>query len=264
MILYSLCDSVANPTRTVVMDVELYQILLIAVVAMFASFIQSTTGFGFGIFAMMFFPYLISFKEANMISTILGAFTSFMVIITFFRNIHWKNVIFPLAGSVVSLYLAVSFVSGQANSTLTLLLGIALLVLSIYFFFFSSKLHIRITWYTGLIAGILSGLMNGLFSMGGPPVVIYFLQSEKDSDTYLATLSAFFVLSNLNSIIAKSISGFFTVNVAVCVLVGAIGMLIGSLLGKKVFRKLNAQVLRKVVYGFMAISGVINIVSVVL
>jgi uncharacterized membrane protein YfcA len=240
---------------------EIYQLLLIGVIAMCGSFIQSVTGFGFGIFAMMFLPHLLMFTEANMTSSILGALTSIFVLITMIRYVDWKNIIFPLAGSFVGTFVAVTFIKSQTNSMLTLLLGIVLFLLSIYFFFFSNKIHIKITWYTGIIAGLLSGIMGGMFAMSGPPAVIYYMQSEKDSKRYLATLSAYFVISNIYSIAIKAFSGFVTVNVLTGLITGVIGMEIGTIVGKTIFKRMNAQMLKKAVYGFMAVSGVVNIIT---
>ncbi len=240
---------------------EIYQLILIAAIAMCGSFIQSVTGFGFGIFAMMFLPQLLMFTEANMLSSILGALTSIFVLLTMLKHVDWKNIIFPLAGSFVGTFVAVTFIKSQTNSTLTLLLGIVLFSLSIYFLFFSNRIHIKITWYTGIIAGLLSGIMGGMFAMSGPPAVIYYMQSEKDSKSYLATLSAYFVISNIYSIAVKAFSGFVTVNVLTGLITGVIGMAIGTVIGKTIFKRMNAQMLKKAVYGFMAVSGIANIIT---
>ena len=172
------------------MEIELYQLILIALVALGASYIQSVTGFGFGIFAMIFLPYLLVYTEANVLSSILSCCTSVTVAAVMLKKINWKNLIFPVLSCTVTTFLAVRFVKSQDNKMLTLLLGIALICLSLYFLFFSGKIKIKPTWYAGLIAGLLSGLLGGMFSISGPPVVIYFLQSEKDPDHYLATISA--------------------------------------------------------------------------
>ncbi|MBQ9079960.1 MAG: sulfite exporter TauE/SafE family protein [Clostridia bacterium] len=243
------------------MDIEIYQLILIAIIALGASFIQSVTGFGFGIFAMTFLPYILAYQEANVLSSILGTCTSVTVAVTLFRHIHWKNIIFPLIGSTVAAYVTVALIKDQADTTLKLMLGIVLIVLSVYFFFFSSKMHIKPSWYMGLILGTLSGITNAIFSMGGPPAVIYFMQSEKDSNDYIATLSAFFIISNINSIIAKASAGFVTVNVWIALTVGVVGMALGATIGKCVFKKLNAAMLKKAVYGVMAVSGVVNIIT---
>ena len=243
------------------MELQIYQLLLIAAIALGASYTQSVTGFGFGIFSMMFFPYILLYTESNILSSILSAFTSITVAALTFKKINWKNLIFPLIGCLFATYFAVEFIGSQKNEVLLLILGAVLLVLSVYFFFFSSKIKIKPTPIAGLIAGVISGIMGGMFAIGGPPVVIYFIQSEKDSDSYLATISAYFVLSNVISITTKAAAGFITPNVWVSLAAGAVGMATGSLIGKLTRDKMNANMLKKAVYGFMAISGIINVVT---
>jgi len=112
-----------------------------------------------------------------------------------------------------------------------------------------------------LIAGLLSGVLGGLFAMSGPPVVIYFMQSEEDSDHYLATLSAYFVISGLSSVLIKAGAGFITVNVWAGFAIGLFGMALGAIIGKKTRQQIKPQLLKKIVYAIMAVSGVINIVT---
>ena len=243
---------------------ELYELFFIMMIVMVAGFIQSVTGFGFGIFAMIFLPYLLTYTEANTLSSMLSMLTSLLVILATFRNVSWKNLIFPLVSCTVTTYLSVIFIKSQKNDTLLLLLGIALFLLSVYFFFFSGKIKIKPTWYAGLIAGMFSGFMGGMFSIGGPPVVIYYMQSEKDSDHYLATISAYFVISGAISITAKATAGFITANVWFSLAVGVLGMALGSLIGKKARKNIKPSVIKKSVYGVMAVSGIVNVLQVVL
>ena len=240
---------------------DFYILALVAAVAFGASLVQNVTGFGFGIVAMMFLPNLLVYTEANVLSSMLGTVTSTLVVFSMYRKVDWKNLIFPLIGSVVANYFAINFVKGAENKLLILLLGIALLALSVYFFFFSDKIKIKPSWYVGLTVGLISGVMSGLFSIGGPPVVIYFLQSEETTDRYLATVSMYFVLSGIISISMKAASGFITVNVLLGLALGLLGMLIGAFLGKRIRGRANPKLIRKSVYAVMAVSGVIHIVS---
>ena len=157
------------------MEIEIYQLILLAIIAFFASYIQSVTGFGFGIFAMMFLPSLLLYTEANMVSSMLSVLTSVFVMVQTFKNASFKNTVFPILGFLVTTIISVMFLKSAKNEILTMLLGFALFALSIYFFFFSNKVKIRAIWYAGLIAGLLSGVLGGLFAMSGPPVVIYFM-----------------------------------------------------------------------------------------
>ena len=243
------------------MDIEIFQLLLIALIVFSASYIQGIAGFGFGVIAMIFLPRLLLYTEANVLAGILSTVCSLVLLFSIWRKIHWKNLIFPFAGSIVTNYLAVAFMKGAANQTMILLLGIALVLLSIYFFFFSGKIKICAVWYTGLIAGMLSGLMSGLFAIGGPPVVIYYLQSEKDNETYVATLSAFFIFSGVVGISMKVASGFVTTNVLWGILFGALAMLVGTFLGNRTRNGISPALVKKVIYGVMGLSGVVNIAT---
>ena len=242
------------------MEIETY-LILIAVVALAASYVQSVTGFGFGIVAMIFLPSFLLYTEANALSSVLSTVTSVLVVVATYRKINWKNLVFPLVGSLIANYFAVAFAKNAKNELLVLLLGIALFILSVYFFFFSNKIKIRACWYTGLIAGLISGVMSGLFSIGGPPVVVYYMQSEEDTEGYLATISAYFVLSGIVTVALKAVAGFITTNVLWGIAVGLLAMLFGAFLGKKTRAKAKPQMIKKAVYGVMAVSGLVNVIT---
>ena len=235
--------------------------ILVATVTFAASYIQGATGFGFGIFAMIFLPHLLLYTEANVISTILSSLSSLFVAILMFRKIHWRNISFPIIGCLFSTYIAVSFIKGQSPQILSLLLGIALFLLSIYFFCFSDKIRLKPTWYAGLTAGALSGILGGMFSIGGPPVVIYFMQSEDEFDRYFATISAYFVFSGIITVSIKAAAGFITVPVWIALAVSVPAMLAGSYIGKRTKDHINPNIVKKIIYGFMAMSGLTNIIT---
>lgn len=243
------------------MESDILRFVLVAIITLIASYIQGATGFGFGIFAMIFLPRILAYTEANVFSSILSSLSSLFIAILMLHKIHWKNILFPLIGCLASTYIAVSFIKTQSSQTLTLLLGIALFILSMYFFFFTDKIKIKPTWYSGLTAGVVSGIMSGMFAIGGPPVVIYFMQSEEDSEQYVATISTYFVLSGIISVGTKAAAGFITTSVWIALAVGMLGMLLGSLVGKWTRDRINPKMVKKIVYGFMAISGIINVIT---
>jgi uncharacterized membrane protein YfcA len=223
------------------------------------------TGFGYGIFVMMFFPHFMpTYGEANALSGMISAATSIVVAFSMRKHIQWKLIPAPLIGSIITSHIAVRFMSGQTDKTLKLLLGIVLILLSIYFFFFAGKIKFKPSLWKGVIAGAISGVMNGLFAMGGPPMVIYFMVSSKDMKDYLATIQLYFALSNIYTTAIKAAAGYVTKEVLVFFVIALISALVGIEIGKKIFSRCKPDVLKKAVYGFMAISGVINIVTTIL
>ncbi len=230
------------------------------------SIIQRVTGFGFGIWAMIFLPTLLggSHPQATLVSSIMSLVSCSLVAFTMLKTVDWKNLVFPLIGyAVISLPCNILMVKAS-NDLLSLALGVALLAMSVYFIFFSGKIKIKPTAPAGLICGGLSGFMGGFFAMGGPPVVVYYLQSSPDKLVYLATIQMYFVMSNAVNTTVKIANGLFTKEVAILSAIGTLGMLLGLCIGKKIFNKLDGTLLRRIVYGFMAASGAFNIVKAVI
>ena len=233
---------------------ETVSVLLCALVTLASSYVQSVTGFGFGILSMIFLPSLLPYTGANALSSTLSTFTSLFTLIIMRRHVNLKNLLFPSIGCLVSTFFAVAFIKQQSNKTLILLL-------SVYFFFFSDKIKIKPTPLAGFIAGALSGIGNGMFAIGGPPAVIYFLQSEESSEKYMATISAFFVISGAVSVGSKVVLGFMTPLVLIAIAVGFFAMLAGAFIGKWTRDKIRPDFVKKTIYAFMAMSGAVNIVT---
>lgn len=241
-------------------------IFIVILVATVGSTIQRVTGFGFGIFAMLFLTRIITvYGEANALSGLLSFTSTLIVALAHAKRVDWKNLLFPCIGFAVISVPSILLMKKLDNRVLLIMLGVALILLSGYMFFFSSKIKIKPSPFTGLAAGGFSGILGGIFSMGGPPVVIYFMQSEgDDKDRYLATIQMYFLLSNVYGTTVKAINGFITKEVLILATFGTVGMIAGIFIGKLIFKKLRVDILRRVVYCFMAVAGVVNIVSAIL
>ena len=247
------------------MTEELIFALAVCAAASFVgAFTQRVSGFGYGIIVMIFFTQVLMHKEAQALAGIISLFSAAYVAFTLRKNIKYNIVFLPLLTYTLVNILAITFVKSSNGKLLNILLGCALILLSIYFFFFNGKIKIKATPTSALTAGAVSGAMSGLFAMGGPPMVIYFLSACNSNDEYLATIQMFFALSNVISGISRAVSGFYTQNVLIMIIPAFLAMILANYLGKKVYGRLSPAVLKKVVYAFMAVSGVITIVKAII
>ena len=162
-----------------------------------------------------------------------------------------------LAAALISIPVAVYFAAKVSAKIFEILLGSVLVVLSIYFLFFNKKIKIRPTVPNGIIAGTLGGALNGLFSTGGPPAVLYLTNATPDNVTYFATIQFYFCLTNIYATANRAINGLITVDLLIYAGVGILGCIAGDFLGRKIFDKLDAQKLKYIIYIGMIISGVL-------
>ena len=121
-------------------------ILEIFLLTVGASFVQRTTGFGFGIFIMTILPFLMpSYGEATTLSGLLALTTSVMIAWKFRRYISWKRMIPILTTFIIVSATAICMLSSIHDDTLRKVLGVTLMLTSIYFAFFSDRLRIKTT-----------------------------------------------------------------------------------------------------------------------
>lgn len=213
-------------------------------------------GFGLGVFCMMFFPYVMgnTMEAATLINIV--AFTQACIFAVKYRkHTNWKLMLAPVLTYFVSSWLTVRFASGLDNHTLRTMLGIFMMALSVYFLFIARRVRMKANTPNGILAGGIGGVMSGMFSMGGPPIGLYFSSATEEKETYLATIQTYYVISNAYVIGLRASHGFLTGHVLLCALFALAGMGLGSFLGNTVFQKLHADHLRKAMYIMMAVSG---------
>ncbi len=237
---------------------EVLNYIFLILVGIGAAFVQRVSGFGLGIFAMMFLPHLLpSNTAAATISCLFSCCITAYNTIKYHKSISFRTALPMLAAAIVSIPIAVYFAAMVSDNIFKILLGSMLILLSLYFLFFNKKIKIKPTPINGVIAGALGGVLNGLFSTGGPPAVLYLTSATPDNITYFATIQFYFCLTNVYATATRAISGLVTWELILYAAIGFIGCLIGDTIGKLVFDKLDAKKLKAVIYIAMIISGIV-------
>ena len=237
-------------------------IAIIFLASTVASFIQRVSGFGFGIFMMTILPLIMpTYGEATALSGLLALCNSSYIAFKMRKQIPWKKLMPILITFIIVSFFAVNAVARVDSHTLKHILGVILIAVSIYFFFISERIKVRPTTGIQVTMGTASGLMGGFFGMQGPPAVLYFIAATDTKEEYLAITQAFFFIGNAMMTFFRAANGFVTKPVGLGLACGLTGVLIGVWLGAKVFARMSLMALRKVVYVYMAISGVIALIS---
>jgi len=104
-----------------------------------------------------------------------------------------------------------------------------------------------------VLAGAVSGAMNVVGGVGGPPVALYAANAGWPTERTRATLLAFFALQNVATVAVLGwVSPPWTTVVA---------MLLGTVLGVRAARVLSASTVRNAVLGTAAFGGIALVVG---
>lgn len=232
------------------------QLFLIAFIAFAGSLVQGTSGFGFALVCMSLLPFVIAFKTAVVLEAILAFIMVSYITIRLHRHIDIRLVIPPAITAGIFSYIGISALIVLNDSILKRLFGFLLILLAAYFIFFSEKVSIKGNMINGMSAGVLSGFTGGLFSVGGPPMVVYFMAVTKDKTKYLANIQAFFAINSLTVIIMHLVKGNITSEMIPMILIALIGVLAGTASGLYLFKKMKAKTITYLVCTLMAVSGI--------
>ena len=236
--------------------------ILCFIAGSFGCMLNVICGFGVGVFSMMFLPYVMesTFAAAAMIN-IITVFQASWICWRWRKKVQWKQMIVPLCGYFVLATVTSHYAMSLSNDTLKILLGLFLVVLSVYFLFIAKRIRIQATVPNGLLAGSIGGVMSALFSVGGPPMSLYYSSVFDDKEQYWATLQSYFLVTTTYIVGVRIQSGVVTSSVLICSAVAIAGMILGTYIGKRIFDKINADTMRKFIYIMMAVSGIVMLLE---
>ena len=88
-----------------------------------------------------------------------------------------------------------------------------------------------------VLAALLSGVMNGLASMGGPPVVVYLLALSHEAAVVRASSIVYFLFAAVVTAIPMAVQGLVDREVLLWSAASIPVLLLGSALGSWAFRR---------------------------
>jgi uncharacterized membrane protein YfcA len=172
-------------------------------------FIQSLSGFGFGLVVMPLLLGIIELKIASPLVALMGLIV--VLTLTFYHKSELKfRLVLPL---IIASSLAIPFgilaVKNIDNKIGLAILGVIVISYSLYSLFNFSLPKIN-SVNLSYACGFLSGLLSGAYNTGGPPMVIYANCCRWNPTKFKSNISAFFLINviflNINHVLQGNIN----------------------------------------------------------
>jgi len=227
---------------------------VVGMIFLLAGLIQGLTGFGSVLVAIPLLCLVIDIKTAVPLCILNNIIITTTLARQLRKDIDRKKILPLCIGALPGIVLGSTVLKEIDATVIQLFLGILLVTYSIYSLVVlpkPRKIHPVWAWVIGFSAGI----MGAIFSIGGPPAIIYATLKNWSKDEVKATLTGFFLVNSYLIGVAHWLTGVTTRQSLNLFLVSAPFVLVGTLGGSHLYTLLPKKKYVKIIYLFLIVMG---------
>lgn len=225
-------------------------LLLLGLVVLCGSMVQSTIGFGIAVVAA---PFVVMVRPDLMPASLIVCvfFLPLLQLLGGAREIAWRHLGWALGARVLATPLGVALVAVATADAIALTVGVLILVTvaaSVW------AVDIRLDRRNSALAGAITGVSGTAASIGGPFFALV-LRHERP-ELLRGTLAAFFLAGTVIGMTGLAIGGQVDREDLLAGLVWAPFVLVGHLLAGPVRRRIRPETVRRGVLAFCVIASI--------
>lgn len=200
---------IATDPQFLIAHLTLLQLLLIGLIVVSAAVLRAFTGFGFALAAVPAFSLLMPPVEAVVLSMML----TFAVSVSSVRTYWGKSPIKPMLPMIVASLLGTlvgAWMLGTVSAdSFQLWVGLSVIAACALLTFYRPAPK-QGSVGVGTVVGLSSGLLNGVFAIPGPPVVVYAVATQPSAIAARSMLMTFLLFSAGFGVLSFSLAGYLT------------------------------------------------------
>ncbi|MDX9825218.1 MULTISPECIES: sulfite exporter TauE/SafE family protein [unclassified Sphaerochaeta] len=242
-------------------------VLASGVVVLITHALEAVTGFGCAVLAMPFVSALLGVKTAVKVITILAWLLALYLAVRNVRRIDFKQYAVITACMLAGLPFGMYLFRSQDTSSLSMILAVFIVLVSV------SQLYrlVRKQEQGGIPQGkralpyyallVLGGVVHGLFSSGGPLVVLYATRALPDKGSFRATLCLLW--ATLNTIIIATYlgEGSLDQNTLKTTALLIPFIVAGVVIGERVHNKVDERKFSLIVFSMLLLTGIFMLIG---
>jgi len=229
------------------------QFLIIGGIIFLSQFVYSAIGFGSGMIAISLLTLLYGQIDLFVpFFTLLCLPAEAWISIKDRHQINYQHTWIFLVFIIPALFLGSLLLKQESNQRLLLLLGAVIVIFALYYLFFEDRIRFNLQhrgWL--LFFGVLSGVLGGLFAIGGPPLIFYFKSIRLNKTEFRVALMSIFLAMTIARFVIYVGLGFYSVpmlwSMGLTLLFAVAGLIAGmrfhDLLPETLFKRLTSFVL---------------------
>jgi uncharacterized membrane protein YfcA len=230
-----------------------------AVVVAVACFVQGLAGFGIGLVALAFLPFLMAPQQAVVLITLYAAVFIVIIFVPLRRDFTRPGMAELVAGTILATPAGVWLLAGLPAGVLKRLIGLVLLAIVAleWLGLYPERLRGR-GW--GFGAGLAAGLLGGAIGTPGPPVILYAAAQDWSPRTVKANIQAFLIVNQAVIVIGYWWAGLLDREIWRLAWLYAVPAVAGLAVGMLLFNRLDRARFRRVVFAVLFVSGLVLLI----
>jgi uncharacterized membrane protein YfcA len=226
-----------------------------------AAYAQTLTGFAFGLITMggVGLTGLLSLPDAAMIVSVLTLVNATQMLLKGWRDVAWREFASVMAASMPMLFIGywlLEWLAGTRADILRLILGLVIIVSSLQLARKPEPLKRPSGYGSFLFFGSIAGLMGGMFSTAGPPLVYHFYRQPMPLARVRETLVSVFALNAVFRIGLVVLSGDLPSGSNLTGLLAIPAVMGATYAARRRPPPVQATTMRRIVFILLFLSGV--------
>jgi uncharacterized membrane protein YfcA len=228
------------------------EIIFACVVVFLAAIVRGFSGFGFSLLAITALSLIYTPAEIVPSIFMMELVASLNLLPSVWKDVHWRSLLPLSLGCFIATPIGVWALANVPAPPMQLALSIFVLVATALL-----AMNFALKTMPGPVAstaaGAASGLANGAFGIGGPPVVLFYFASPAGNFAGRASIIVFFIFTDAIGLINQSVQGLVTWDTAQRALIFLPLMLFGVWIGAGSFKSVDQALFRKIVLAVLAV-----------
>jgi uncharacterized membrane protein YfcA len=236
---------------------EISSIIFFLLIVTLAGAIPQIVGFGVATISMVLLSFIFPLPILLPLVAVLSTLSTGALL--FKKNIFsvFNKVMPLLVGSLVGVTLGMIFLSSVSVSFLEFIFSLFLIIFSIFGLFFSN-FSLKIKTFLSGVVGFVAGFLASLFNIQGPIVASYVSQDNSLNKVHLRNLIGLYMsFTGFFTIVGHIVAGRFTFFILDLSLISIPFLFLGSYIGSRIFKKISIIFLKRAIYIFIFIAGVV-------
>lgn len=235
--------------------------LVYGVIAVFvAGVIKGLTGFGFSLAAVPVLVVLLGPRTAIPIVIVLNSLTNVGLYLSSRKWVDLKRIQPLIICGILSVPVGTVLLLVLDVAALKIIVGCTICLFAIAFLAGFQR-EIRNEKRGFVLAGLVSGTLNGVISTGGPPVILFLTNQGVAKRPFRASLIAYFLFLNVATVPIYFAGGLMSVAVAKYAVAFFPALILGAIAGSRLLHRVSERAFRFTALVIVMVAGIGAVLS---